>query len=550
MANKDHQFPFTKGRMTPSLIESMLIRLLANPTLFHESKGILKVEHFNESEIVFSAIWAAALYCDETHGAVTFDMMIDKVSEFLLDSGDELSPQEHATIFDTDRGQPGLLYWALEMVEATAVELDHGRELSRRFLEERAVMDPLRTAIEMASGGVPSNLPDIIERANKQRERINSIQEDPVELGIPDEWVAEALDLHPTGISFFDEYMDGGHAPGEVNGILGPFGVGKTTVAVQLAVEQCRYWHDRELELGEDGGQVYFFTYEQRASEIRKKAISYAAHIHMDTMNVFTNEDTLSRRGNLKPYEIEGNRRGSDRDMNPPGEYERYLDIKEMLKARLRIVDLSGCSRKRMGDGYVDEIAAVLEDQVVRHGSKPRCVIVDHVWLAAYRHLQAQNLDERKLRHFITMFGDATKLRVAERFSTPVWLLHQYNGDANKANPGKLLHHTQAAESSSFAMPLSYVFCIGVKDKNSNTAQMVCTKSRRSAGEALARILLIRGEFSEVVDRTDSYVVHHDKILRKDLAAQFGGEVANERSDSRRIPKTRGLDGAGIYGAD
>jgi hypothetical protein len=62
--------------------------------------------------------------------------------------------------------------------------------------------------------------------------------------------------------------------------------------------------------------------------------------------------------------------------------------------------------------------------------------------------------------------------------------------------------------------------------------------------------LLVQGEFSELVDRTDGFVVHHDKILPKELAAQFGGEAANERGNSQRVPRTSGLDGAGIFGAN
>lgn len=545
-----NSFAFTKGRMTPSLVESMVIRLLSHSGLFQEARGVLKPSHFDNTESHFSAIWAAALQCDEEFSRVTFETLSDRVEELLSDAGEELSPHQVEGIFGTDADSPGILYWALVQVDPADVDLEQGRHLLRRFLEERVLADELRNALEFAPGGVPSNLPAIIERANRQRERITNIQEDPVELGIPDNWEPESLNIWPTMLPFLDTPMDGGHARGEVYGILGPFGVGKTTLGIQLCVEQCRYWHDREVEYGEDGGQVYFFSYEQSATEVRRKAIACAARIHMSTMNTLTGEDCLSTPDNLKQYEVDMFTRAgllAGGAPAPPGERMRYEDVKEMLRNHLRIVDLSGGSKKRTGDGYVSEIAAILDNSVRKNDSTPRMVCVDHVWLAAYRHMQSQGMDERRLRHFITMFGDDMKTKVAERFDIPCWLLHQYNGDANKASPAKLLHHTQAAESSSFAMPLSFCFCIGNKDQQSNTAQMACTKRRRSGNPLPPSILEIEGEFSTLVDRTDAFVVQHDKILPREIAEQFGG-AAEEVDYVSRPQQNSGLDGAGVWG--
>ena len=403
-----NSFAFTKGRMSPSLVESMLIRLLSHPGLFQEAKGILSPAHFESTESRFSAIWAAAVQCDDEFSRLTFETMSDRVEELLADAGEDVSPQQAEAIFGTDPDRPGLLYWSLSQVDPADVDLDQGRHLLRRFLEERVLADELRNALEFAPGGVPSNLPAIIERANQARERITNIQDDPVELGIPDNWEPESLDVWPTCLPFLDTPMDGGHARGEVYGILGPFGVGKTTLGIQLCVEQCRYWHDREVEYGEEGGQVFFFSYEQSATEVRRKAVACAARIHMSTMNTITGEDCFSTRSSLKDYETEMFRKSgllSNGAPAPPGEQERYADVKEMLRRHLRIVDLSGGAKKRTGDGYVGEIAAILENSVRKHNAKPRMVCIDHVWLAAYRHLSSQGMDERRLRHFITMFG-------------------------------------------------------------------------------------------------------------------------------------------------
>ena len=541
-------FAYTRGRMTPSLVESMMIRLLACPSLLHEAIGILLPSHFSNTEVQFSAIWSAALQCNEEFSRLTFESMSDRVEELLSDAGEELTQQQADDLYSTDEGCMGILYWSLSQVNPEDIDIEQGRHLLRRFLEERVLADELRRALDFAPGGVPSDLPAIIDRVNQQRERISAVQQDPVETGIPESWEPEALDQWPTTLSFLDTPMAGGHAAGEINGILGPFGVGKTTLGIQMCVEQCRYWHDREQEFGEQGGQVYFFSYEQSASEVRRKAIACAARINLSTMNSLTGEHDFSTRGNLKPYEVEMYTEAGLMGPNspdPPGELERYAEVKDMLQDHLRIVDLAGGSNGRTGDGYVSEIAAILANAVRRKGEKPRMVVIDHVWLVAYRYLQATGADESGMRNAITMFIDQLKTKVAGPYEIPGWVLHQYNGDANNSSPGRALKHTQAAESKAFAMALSYCFCIGNKDQQTSTARFDVTKTRRSKGDTPGTILYIDGAFSTMVDKSDSFVVYQDKIITREMASQFGGEI--EDDNDRRPAQQNGLDGAGTW---
>ncbi len=549
MSETPGTFSYTKGRMSSNLVEALVVRLLACPALFHEARGLLKPEHFDGSEVFLSVVWAAAVRAYDQFGRLSEDTLAEIAEETLTDSGEDISAEEFANIFDTDSDRPGIIRWALNGVDVDGLDLDQGRHLLRRFLEERVVMGHLRNALDMSRGGVPSNLPAILEHATRQQEQIHGIREDPVELGIPDEWRPAALQVNTTGIPFLDVYMDGGQAPGEVYGILGPFGVGKTTLGIQMCVEQCRVLADRAAENDEAPGQVYFFSYEQAASQIRSKALACAAHINMSTMNSFTGEDCLSRSGDLKDYEIEMFTRAGtiNSDPPPPGEYERFIDVKDMLQTHLRIVDLSGSSKSRDGSGYVDEIAAILENDVARNAAAPKMVLIDHVWLAAYRALHAEGIDESKLRHKITMFADSMKRQVAERFNLSAWLLHQYNGAANKMSPAKLLHHTAAAESASFAMALAFCFCIGNKDDATNTARMACTKRRRAGDPQEPAILFINGGISTIEDRTDRFTVMSDRILSKDVAEQFAGGDEDSQAPPLRGARS-GLDGAGIWG--
>ena len=94
---------------------------------------------------------------------------------------------------------------------------------------------------------------------------VEAIGSDPFQIMLPENWVPTTIDTTPIGIKWADELM-GGQAPGDVNGILGPFGGGKTMFAVQLAVERaklCMAWHVH----GDPGHgrlkQVIFASYEE-----------------------------------------------------------------------------------------------------------------------------------------------------------------------------------------------------------------------------------------------------------------------------------------------
>lgn len=59
----------------------------------------------------------------------------------------------------------------------------------------------------------------------------------------------------PTGVKFWDEMAGGGFTPGEVVGVLGPTGGGKTTMAVQTAIAQAQHRKNMLLVLYEQPPQ-------------------------------------------------------------------------------------------------------------------------------------------------------------------------------------------------------------------------------------------------------------------------------------------------------
>ena len=55
----------------------------------------------------------------------------------------------------------------------------------------------------------------------------------------------------PTNVPFLDDFLGGGHAPGEVHGVLGAIGAGKSSLALRIAWEAARYQQAERLALAD-----------------------------------------------------------------------------------------------------------------------------------------------------------------------------------------------------------------------------------------------------------------------------------------------------------
>jgi len=546
---------FVQGRLPNRLVESMLLRLLASPVLFNDAKTILTPAYFSApGEAGLAAVWQAALRVKDMSGELSYAQLLDATEEVVGNDVDGLLENEHSSVFSDDPDSPGIIFWLFHGLNSAALEteINYSRHLLRRFLQERAVADKLRYAFDY--DGVPSDLQTILKPHVELLNRIDTIEINPIERGIPDVWDYKPLDIRATGLPFFDRFMNGGHAPNEAYGVLGPFGSGKTTLMVQLCVSVAEQELLRSAETGKPPRAVYFVTYEQSAPEIRAKAISCAANINSRTTETMRSpEQDFSRRGQYKEYENAEffDKRGENinSDPPPPGEYERYLDVKHMLREQFRIVDFTGAKSMRLGQGYVDEIAAYIENDHHETGAEAAVIIVDHVWLACWRHQD----DENKLRHYITMFGDEAKRKLSQRFNAPVWLLHQLSGEANTKKVGTLLDHAQAAESRSFGMPLTFCFCLSKKDENTNCLRINCSKRRRAGDRQAPSILLLDGAFNRmlVADDTHQYMKRTNEIVLNSVADRVNGPAdVEDTADYGDLRNLLSVDGAGNYGTD
>jgi hypothetical protein len=117
----------------------------------------------------------------------------------------------------------------------------------------------------------------------------------------------------------------------------------------------------------------------------------------------------------------------------------------------------------KQGSGYLEEVASWLEREK-RLGHMPCCVIIDYAGLCVKRHVHERGLRDEKYYALLSHFGYECLRLIAQPFDTPVWIMHQLSGEANKRTSATKQHHADAAGSRSFAENLWFCFELGIPD--------------------------------------------------------------------------------------
>jgi hypothetical protein len=496
--------PLTRPRLAKDEKDNLLRHLLRVPELFQAARDRLTAYHFDaRAEADLRLVWLAATASarEYGHGSLPADPLtaravLETKARALMDQ-DPLLAAACSHLCDDN----GLFAWLFS--DTAALDREWGRQLLLRFLEERDVSDRLTQLVTAAAGNPLTDLPAFLTDLQAAQGRVALLSREPGYWAAPEGYEPPTLHKASTGLPWLNVYMNGGDAPGEVYGLLGAFGSGKTLFAVQAAVAKARQLLVEHAAGGP--GHVLrhacVFHYEAGRDEFVRRVWSNAAQIDSNTLEVF-NAATLSTRGHLKPYELELfapdiAARGL---ANVDGECERLEQVKaELLRRNLRLFDFSGPKEApEQGTGYVDEIAAALE-QEERNGRPPGVVFVDYAGIACKRYIRSKNLRIEEMRHLVGGFGDECRRKIAARFGCRVWVLHQLSGEANKRSFRATQSHADAAESKSFAENLWFCFELGTKDPGTGITQLHCSKQRRATGLAAPPLLKIDGPLQRLL---------------------------------------------------
>ena len=524
--------------MSESDKEMLLAVLVRNKAVFESFRDELLPEHFTEPEQVYALIWSLARNFDKEHsGLIDRQLMMTEISSAIMNNPNLITEEEQDEaeilvdqMFDDE-------YW-----EGNIVDSDHynkwGMKAAKRFLSERLasrVQESVR-----GSGHVVFDVPEMLTHALEEAQRIESIGAVSDANMFPLGWdKAGGICITKTGMKYFDDFLNGGSAPGEVYGLMGPFGSCKTTLAVAITGWAARRAFIRTTKKDTWDGRIgvaFLVSYEARlVDELRIRTLSFAADIHRESLEQMGKKGlgSLSTTGKMKDYEKgEFQLVTKDKVMEPQGERKRAKNAQVMLNKHMRVLDMTGYddASRGAGGGYIPEIASKIKAELRRLGPNHyvESVVVDYVGLMAKRHLAATERDENGLRHLVSGAPSQLRNQIADYFDCPVWAIHQLSGKANEKGPGASYSYTDASESKSFAENVDFNFIVG-KPTLDGRCQLVCDKHRRNKGMPPV-VLQIDGKMSDVLLASEYIVDANGTIVSKSTAdsASSQDQAANE----------------------
>jgi len=507
MAKKNKEVA-RRAAADPAKKERMMAILIQNDEVYNAVAEALKPELFPSHDMMYSVLWGVVKKFKEEHEDFPdYQLLQAEVSDVLGDDPDLLNDTEIDELnqfidfaFDKDSFDDNpatsskYARWAIKQFRA--------------FLEER-IAHEARDQI-YKDNSVPVNLPDLLDDLQNRVEQVRAVADGTVKPAFPEDWDKKtALQLFSTGISFLDRFLGGGHANGELYGILGPYGSCKTTLAIMILVNAAKAFLAQSKTGDNPKKKIAFMvSYEARLPEMRARSLGYAAKVQRSTMESMTSKDDLSTSGNLRPYEKRLFKKKIAQGKKVKGERERIDAATGWMNEHISFIDMTGYDddHRKAGGGGIKEIARRI-NQVLRANPGTECglVVIDYVGAMVKRQMAAEDLDDAARRHLISDTPLLTKAQIADQFDCPIWFMHQMSGEANARGEGAKMHHTDSAEAKNFAENLDFAFVLG-NTNSDNLATLACTKRRRQPPKD-STIIKIDGGMNRVLDMEDRFVL-------------------------------------------
>lgn len=504
--------------------------LLRLPAIFVRAKDLLKIEDISEpADVPYLLLWHAAKIVAE-HNNGQLPALPEQTRVQLEIEAKGLAEGDPQTVSAGDvealfgpPGAPheGLISFIFDQ-PATIFAENEGTRLLKSYLEELTLYSEVQAAAKRWQHGLPDSLTPFLDKIQRKKAQIASLDESAVLDAVPDEDECALPDTFTTGVSFLDNFMGGGQLPGEVYVILAATGQGKTTLGVQIVVEGALY---QLQQFGpNNGGHWFYITYESAVkSDIRIRVAAYAAQVSENSIR--TKNFSSEKLANWKSYEQQLWSETFQKYGTMKGEQERYEAFKTQLRgANLHLCDYMG-TYPGVGTGGVDEIVAMLENYAAR-GVKITGVVIDYATEGIRRYLMAHNLDPKHEYSHTAGYIDAVRTKIGARFNCSTWVLQQLHGDCAKKPPGTLFHHSEALGCRNFADNSWFAFCISNQDRENNTTLINCTKTRRSPPKSPA-VVRFEGEIRRLTAADNQYAL--DIEQRRTVPKIFTGRIVSSK---------------------
>lgn len=368
-------------------------------------------------------------------------------------------------------------------------------------------------------------------------------------------WDLQApVPLRSTGCSALDEFLNGGDREGEVNLFMGPYASCKTLLCVQCTcagVDGAIAAMARG-ELEDQHPVCVMVSYETNKEEFEMRCICYMAKVPFTKMNEIKSVSELAGPGTpLQAYEKKVFREQIAAGQPPLSEQERMRVAMRKAERHIRFIDFSG--GEGVGSGGVNEIVGRIE-LLKRHDKNPYfwSVFVDHLDAMVDKMMNENNIKADHKRFVLKSAPLDLRHKIAEKYKTRVWLMHQLSAETNSRNPAARVHHTDAAECKAVAQYCAHAIVTGNKDANNRCVWRV-TKQRRVNPKRTEIVMKIDGAFSRVINQGDKWMVDFDArgFVRRPKPKQEADErrrrqtvlVQDSTDDADQSSEVAGLSG-------
>lgn len=503
----------TQAAITQLDMDMLCAYWARRPLFLAESRQHIRPELFDPvREAHYQLLFSVLCDLQDRKIDVTLLSVLQAVHDRMAQHGAMLlTPQQQADLLRQD--DHGIVYMVFVTIQDSFMSLSHARALLQKFLQERAIANPLRRLLAQGTNGAYlTALPAVLEFASNQASRLQGIARPlPTPLmPLPGAVLTPPSVFEQTGIGFVDKPL-GGQRQGDSNAIVGPFGGGKSTLASQFICSAARleyadaYLHNRTPRYS------VLFTYEEPREKAWPRLVSMATKIRRDKLEALSDWSMLTTQQNMEQYE----RSLTQTAGQQLSESERYQANMPWVNTCIRVFDMSGSgSENNGGSGGIAEIAACLQRLVDETGCGIRTVVIDYAEIACRRYMSARNWPEERLRHLLTSWGDEVRMQISERFRCATWSLQQATGEANKYPPWKLLTIADIKECRAFAENLAVCGCIGVEDPTTGCRYINWAKMRyRPKTSAPPSLVKVHPQWAELIDVSDRYQL--DEIGRR-----------------------------------
>ena len=461
--------------------------LVRSEALIEKALNILAPEDFDQvGERGFMILWAISKEWFSTHNKPIPRAYMDiAIKDRLSENFGEFTADGVAEVNEL-----------LTLVYAAPEDVLIPQEMTKQlqlFLDDRKLR-PITAAMSTAGTGPEFN--ELLEQLDEQRRasRVSTVTTHS-NIFTPEGITFKNTERTPTGVGFVDEVLGGGPARGEVYGLMGPTGGGKTTAATMILDSVAR-----------GRRHAAFFSYEtELVPQVSNKIYGIAGDIPRESLKNLKSVDDL-----------------------PTSDSSRLKESMALYGEFMHPCDMKCDAIHGTGGGGVPEIRAQLK-KFHDEGHHIDILIIDQLLSMVDSQILAKNLDLNLRRQYMQLAIEQLREVVqSSDMNCSAFVLHQVDNAVKNASSTREPRKGDAAEDKSFDNNLHFCMQFGVMDKAGR-----CWFGTPKAREDGEKLLIL-----EIDRKYWRFNYEKDKFIH----TQRGGFMLNDANDEHALPSEADVD--------